>query len=221
MTSRIKTRAAITLALLASAYVSAQMLADISSLKITDVAGLSMDAGTLVYPFTFTLRDMVHKVAGKRVARALILAAAGINLFMAGLFWIVARLPLDATGGPPTELFGSVLGPVWRIVFASIIAEVIAEMIDTEIYSSWVRRFGANKQWGRVLASNAVAIPIDSVLFAVVAFAGVLPGNVVVEIILTNMLVKGIVTVISIPWIYAVKPASVVEDDESVPVTSQ
>ena len=67
------------LALLASAYVAAQMLADVSSLKITEVAGFSMDAGTLVYPFTFTLRDLVHKVAGKQVARALIVAAAAVN----------------------------------------------------------------------------------------------------------------------------------------------
>jgi len=68
-------------------YVAAQMLADISSLKIISIAGLSMDAGTLIYPITFTLRDLVHKVAGIKVARILILVVAGINLFMAGCFW--------------------------------------------------------------------------------------------------------------------------------------
>jgi len=87
----MRSRTPILIALLASAYVAAQMLADISSLKITEVAGFSMDAGTLVYPFTFTLRDLIHKVAGKQVARALIIGAAVINLFMAGLFWVVAK----------------------------------------------------------------------------------------------------------------------------------
>ena len=88
-----RSRFPVVLALLASAYVAAQMLADIGSLKITEVAGFSMDAGTLIYPFTFTLRDLVHQVAGMQVARALIVAAAGINLFMAGFFWLVHRLP--------------------------------------------------------------------------------------------------------------------------------
>ena len=37
--------------------------------KITEVAGFSMDAGTLVYPFTFTLRDLVHKTVGAKAAR--------------------------------------------------------------------------------------------------------------------------------------------------------
>jgi uncharacterized integral membrane protein (TIGR00697 family) len=101
---------------------------------------------------------------------------------------------------------------VWRIVVASIIAEVIAELIDTEVYSAWVQRFGMRHQWGRVLASNAVAVPIDSVVFAVVAFAGVVPANIVGEIILTNIVVKGLVTMGSIPLIYSVRPVPEVQE---------
>jgi uncharacterized integral membrane protein (TIGR00697 family) len=202
----MRTRLPIAIALLASAYVAAQLLADISSLKITEVAGFSMDAGTLVYPFTFTIRDLVHKVAGKAVARALIVAAAVINLFMAGLFWVVARLPSVADVGPQTEMFGDVLAPVWRIVFASIIAEVLSELIDTEAYSAWVRRFGSRHQWGRVLASNAVAVPIDSAIFVVIAFVGTVSAADAWEIFGTNVLVKGVVTVLSIPLIYMVRP---------------
>lgn len=200
-------RAMVAVALLASAYVAAQMLADVTSLKITEVAGFSMDAGTLIYPFTFTLRDLVHRVAGVRVARALIAAAAVINVVMAGLFWIVDRLPAVPDVGPQTDMFGAVLAPVWRIVFASILAEVISELIDTEAYRWWERRFGETRLWGRVLASNAIAIPIDSVLFVVVAFAGVVSGADAWEIIITNIVVKGVVTLISIPWIYAVRKA--------------
>lgn len=181
------------------------MLADILSLKITEIAGFSMDAGTLVYPFTFTLRDMVHKFAGKQVARALIVAAAAINLFMAALFWLVAKLPTVAGVGAQTDMFGEVLAPVWRIVFASIIAEVVSEMIDTEAYSAWVRRFRQRHQWGRVLASNAIAIPVDTALFVLIAFTGVVAANEVWEIFTTNVVVKGLVTLVSIPWIYAVK----------------
>ncbi len=198
-------RLATTALLLASAYIAAQMLADITSLKITEVAGFSMDAGTLVYPFTFTLRDLVHRVAGVKIARALIIAAALINLAMAGLFWVVEALPAAPGVGPQTEMFGAVLAPVWRIVFASIIAEVVSELIDTEVYRRWAARFGESLLWGRVLASNSVAIPIDSALFVVIAFVGVVPGAEVGEIFLTNVVVKGLVTLVSIPWIYAVR----------------
>lgn len=202
-----------TLTIVVSAYIAAQVLADVASLKIVSIGGLSLDGGTLIYPFTFTIRDLVHKIAGKRVARLLIFLAAGINLVMAGVFRIVAALPADLEVGTQTD-FGAVLAPVWTIVVASIIAEVISELIDTEVYQRWVGRFGDRWQWGRVLASNSVAVPIDSALFVWLAFGGLLPGSealatgVLLSIFWANVLIKGAVTLVSIPWIYLVRVPS-------------
>lgn len=187
-------------------YVAAQMMADVASLRIVEVAGFAVDAGTLVYPFTFTLRDLVHKLAGKSAARTLIATAATVNLVMALVFWVAAKLPPGDTS-PQTTAFGDVLTPVWGIVVASILAEVVAELIDTEVYSKWVDRFGNRLQWGRVLASNSVAVPVDSAVFVGVAvLTGVFPSEIAWSIFWVNVVVKGLVTLISIPWIYLVKP---------------
>ncbi len=184
-------------------YVAAQMMSDIASLRIVMIANFSIDAGTFIYPLTFTLRDMVHKVAGIKIARMLILAAAGVNLVMALLFKVVAILPPDYSVGPQEE-FGLVLAPVWRIVAASIIAEVIAELIDTEGYRFWVDKVTHKYQWARVLFSNAISIPIDSFVFSYLAFWGTLVPGVVLSIFISNMIIKGITTIISIPGIYLV-----------------
>ena len=188
------------------AYVAAQMMADIASLRIISVGGYAVDAGTLIYPFTFTLRDLVHKIGGKSAARTLIFLAAAINVFMAAFFGLVGRLPADEATGPQLA-FGEVLAPVWAIVAASIVAEVVAELIDTEVYSMWVNRFVERLQWGRVLVSNAVAIPVDSALFVGIATAlGAFPADVAWSIFWVNVVLKGVVTLVSIPWIYLVKP---------------
>jgi uncharacterized integral membrane protein (TIGR00697 family) len=186
-----------------SAYIAAQMLADVTSLKIVLFLGLSMDAGTFVYPITFTLRDLVHKTVGVTAARVLIVTAAAINLVMAGLFWWVSRLPGDPAVGPQLA-FGAVLSPVWRIVLASIAAEVVSELVDTEVYRLWVERITTRYQWMRVLTSNAVSVPLDSLLFSWGAFGGVLPAAVVWDIVVSNVLVKGATTLVSLPLIYAV-----------------
>ncbi|MFZ4815837.1 MAG: queuosine precursor transporter [Phototrophicaceae bacterium] len=192
--------------LLAVCYVAAQLFADITSLRIVLLLGFSVDAGTLIYPLTFTLRDMVHKTGGVMLARTLIFAAAALNLFMAGLFWLTTALPADPTVDTLTQLhFGDVLAPLWRIVVASIVAEVIAELLDTEAYKLWEQRFGARLQWGRVLVSNAVSVPLDSAIFVMIAFWGVLPAEVVWSIFLANVILKGIVTLLSIPGIYLVR----------------
>ncbi|MGQ9814158.1 MAG: queuosine precursor transporter [Candidatus Roseilinea sp.] len=199
--------ALIRLVIVCSAYIAAQMMADITSLRIVTIAGLSMDAGTLIYPFTFTLRDLVHKVAGIKAARALIFSAAAINIFMALLFQVVAQLPPDPAVGPQVE-FGMVLAPVWRIVFASIVAEVVAELVDTEVYQLWVTRVTTRYQWARVLTSNAVSVPLDSLLFAWLAFGGELPAEVVWAIVLSNIVVKGATTLVSLPGIYLVRESA-------------
>ena len=187
-----------------SIYIAAQLLSDIASLKITLLAGFSVDAGTFIYPITFTIRDLVHKRLGKTAARTVILAAAGINLFMAAFFQFAARLPEDPSWGLGAE-FTAILGPVWRIVIASIIAEVFSEMIDTEVYHLWQTRITQRYQWMRVLSSNAVSIPVDSLVFSWGAFGWALPHPVVWSIVFANIIVKGVVTIISLPAIYLVK----------------
>jgi len=59
-----------------------------------------------------------------------------------------------------------------------------------------------------VLTSNAVSVPLDSLLFAWLAFGGELPAEVVWTIVLSNILIKGATTLISLPGIYLVKESA-------------
>lgn len=194
-----------------AAYAGAQMLSDVASLKIGVVAGLAVDMGTFIYPITFTLRDMVHKIMGKRNAQTLIITAAVINLVMAVYLAWAARVPSDPDWGLG-DSFSAILGPVWRIVIASILAEIVSELLDTEVYHWFVTRVTTRYQWARVLLSNTVSVPIDSLIFTVIAFAPLpgladsplsLPWAVVWQIFLFNVAVKYAVTLISLPLIYA------------------
>lgn len=180
------------------------MLSDIGSLQIVKFMGMSLDAGTFIYPITFTLRDLAHKVLGVKGVRILILLAAGINLIMAGYFWFVTLFTPDTAAGS-SDLWGRVLSPVWRITLASILAEVISEFTDTEAYRFWVERVTRNYQWMRVLISNMISVPLDSFTFAYLAFYGTMPIGSVWQIILGNIILKGAVTLASLPLIYTVK----------------
>lgn len=187
--------------LIVSAYIGAQMLSDIASLKIGVVFGLAVDMGTFIYPLTFTLRDLVHKILGKRNAQVLIISAGAINLFMAGYLMWVSSTPSDPSWGLGAQ-FAAILAPVWRIVIASILAEVASELTDTEIYHWFVTRITTRFQWLRVLLSNAVSVPVDNLIFSVGAFGWVLPWQVVWQIFLFNLLVKFGITILSLPMIY-------------------
>ena len=192
------------------AYVGAQVIADVTSLKIGVFADRAVDMGTFIYPITFTLRDVVHKALGRRAARTLVITAAAVNLFMALYLQWAAKAPTDVTY-PLGEEFQAVLAPLWRITVASIIAEVVSELVDTEVYHWFVRRVTTRYQWARVAVSNAVSVPIDNLIFAVGAFGAIpglrdhaltLPWEAVWDIFVVNLWVKGLVSALSLPLIY-------------------
>lgn len=182
-----------------SLYVSFQIFSDILSVKITSLPfiQLAIDGGTVIYPFTFTLRDFVHKTWGKARSRQVVITAGVLNLLMATLFWLVGKMPAEPTWHLQ-QAYESILMPFWRITIASIIAEIVSELIDTEIFDRVYRKLGDIRA---VLFSNSAALVVDSFIFTFVAFLGALPLATVLSVMLANILIKLAVTLISLPTI--------------------
>lgn len=180
------------------------MLADVGSLKIAYIFAFSIDCGTFIYPLTFTLRDMVHQKLGKRVAKTLVIASGAINLGMVAFFALVTALPQDPSWANQ-DAWQAIFQTVWRIALASIVAEVIGELLDTEIYHLWVTRFPSRRRWSRALVSNAVSIPVDTVIFSLIAFGGTLGTAALLSLIAANIAVKFAVSLAAMPALYLVR----------------
>lgn len=124
-----------------------------------------VSVGTLFFGITFTQRDRVHR-HGRKAVYAMILAAAVLNV-----------------------LESVFLGVSWRIIVASFTAIILAETADTEVYHRLLQR-----PWlQRVVGSNAVSIPVDTVLFTAIAFAGVFPVITLVQIVFGDIVLKTII----------------------------
>ena len=205
--------------LLVGTYVMAQAIADIGATKLIEIGGVVMPGGTFIFALTFTLRDMIHKRLGREWARIAIFTAAALNVLLAVYMLMLSRLPSP-------EFFA--LGDAWNTIFAivpaitigSIVAELVSELTDTEVYHFWKTRFPAAPQWSRVLVSNAVSLPIDSIVFTLLAFVLLPPvfgaeampfGAAVTRIASGQILYKAVVTVASLPLIYTVKDRQLVE----------
>ena len=184
-------------------YVVIGMLSNISSLRIVEVLGISMDAGTLLYPLTFTLRDLIHKKSDKKTALHIVYIGVVMNLLMFIVFFIVSKLPADMLVGEQKE-FGQVLVGSWRIVLASIVAMFISEVVDSEIYQWYAEKF-KKYHFMRVLTSNFISVPLDSIIVTLIAFYGVMPNGVLISITLVNIAIKYIITLVTVPSIYLVK----------------
>ena len=199
--------------LLIGTYVMAQAIADVGATKLVEIGGVVMPGGTFIFALTFTLRDMIHKRLGREWARTAVFAAAGLNVLLAVYLFIISRLPSP-------DFFA--LGDAWSAIFAivpaitigSIVAELCSELTDTEVYHFWKTRFPRAPQWSRVVASNFVSLPVDSIVFTALAFVLLPPlfgaesmplGQAITRIASGQILYKAVVTVVSLPLIYTVE----------------
>jgi uncharacterized PurR-regulated membrane protein YhhQ (DUF165 family) len=125
---------------------------------------------TFIFGITFTARDRVHNSLGRKNVYIMIALAALLNLAV--------------------TLAG---GVEWRIVVASLVAIILAETADTEIYQHFI-----TNTWGmRVLKSNSVSIPLDSLLFNVIAFAGIFSSMELASIIFGEIVFKAAVSAVT------------------------
>jgi hypothetical protein len=156
-----------------------------------------------IYALTFTLLDLINERLGKRGARQVIGTALAANLLLAAYaqltVWWPAPAFFDGQGA-----VARVLGATPRIVGASLVAYLVASLVDAELFAWWRARVGGYR-WLRVLVSNAVSTGVDSLVFVTIAFAGVLP---VLPLVAGQYVVKMLVTVLSLPLIYGVRAAA-------------
>jgi len=193
-------------------YIGAQCIADVAATKMVWLAGIAMPGGTLMFALTFTLRDTLHKQLGKKTTLAVVVMGAVVNLLLMGYLALVGALPAPVFFGL-TEQWSQVFAWVPSITIGSILAELLSEWVDTEVYELWVRKVTRRFQWSRVLVSNIFGLGVDSVVFGILAFTLLpllfggesLPVMAALTLSAGQIVYKGLVTLVSLPLIYAVK----------------
>lgn len=184
-------------------YIACEIIANVTATKPVSLpGGIVVPAAVFIYAITFTLIDLVNERLGKRGAQNVVYTAFLANLLLAAYTQFAIWLPAAPFYGEEGQAaFVGVLGSTWRIVLASLAAYLVSSMIDIYVFAWWRDRVGRYK-WARVLASNAVSTLVDSVVFILIAFVGVMP---VWPLIVGQYIVKMAVTVVSIPLIYLVR----------------
>ncbi|MFC1682729.1 queuosine precursor transporter [Candidatus Zixiibacteriota bacterium] len=193
---------------LTAGYIALQTISDISAVKIVSVFGITVPAAVFLYTLCFTWIDLINDYLGRSIARRIVVIAALINLFMAAYFkFTIAMKPAEFWA--LQKEYSSILGGVWRIVIASIVAEVANTILDVEIFHFWKVRVAqlhtiTGWRWVRVVVSNACSVTLDSIVFVTIAFLGTFSNRTLLSIITGQIIIKGIISMLSIPLIYAV-----------------
>lgn len=182
------------------AYAIIAVTSDIFANKMLQLGGLTLAGGILLIPFSFTIRDLMHRCVGYENAKKIVWVTAILNLIVALLMIVLDALP--AAIPENGEMWHTIMGASWRVILASFIGQLVSDLLDTYVFEKFTRKFGDKKTWLRVAGSNLVSTAADSALFSFLAFYGVLPTPVIIASVWSSFVVKYIVSVIATPVAY-------------------
>ncbi len=184
-------------------FVSVLLISNIASTKIVDLKWFIFDGGTLLFPLSYIFGDILTEVYGYKKARSVIWLGFFMALLMSFVFIIVGKLP-PASGWNNQNAYDLILGLTPRIILASVIAYACGEFSNSYILAKMKIWTKGRLLWARTIGSTIVGELIDSAIFIVIAFSGILPNSLLLTLIISNYIFKTSIEIIFTPVTYKV-----------------
>jgi uncharacterized integral membrane protein (TIGR00697 family) len=189
--------------ILVALFVAVLLISNIASTKILSLWKFTFDGGTVLFPLSYIFGDILTEVYGFSRSRRVIWLGFAAAVLMSVVFYIVQVLP-PAADWPNQQAFEDLLGFVPRIVLASLIAYFAGEFSNSIILSRLKIITGGRFLWMRTIGSTLVGEGIDTFIFCMVAFYGLLPSDALWTVILSNYIFKCSVEVLFTPLTYLI-----------------
>jgi queuosine precursor transporter len=189
--------------ILVAFFVGVLLISNIASTKILSLWKFTFDGGTILFPLSYIFGDILTEVYGFRQSRRVIWLGFIIALLMSLVFYIVQLLP-SAADWPNQKAFEAILGFVPRIVCASLLAYFVGEFSNSFILSRLKIYTQGRFLWTRTIGSTLVGEGIDTAVFCLVAFYGVLSSNALGAVIISNYIFKCSVEILFTPVTYII-----------------
>jgi uncharacterized integral membrane protein (TIGR00697 family) len=163
-----------------------------------------ISVGILPYPITFLITDIISEVYGKQKANEVVTAGIFASFFSLLIVFVSDVVP--ATDWSPIDdtLFSKVFGATAIAVLASMMAYLLAQYIDIQIFHFWKRLTKGKHLWLRNNFSTFLSQFVDTltVLLLLCSF-GKISWPLFSGLLLSGFLFKVLVAALDTPFLYA------------------
>ncbi|MCL2425292.1 MAG: queuosine precursor transporter [Oscillospiraceae bacterium] len=174
---------------LVAIYTASLLTANILANHMIVVIHWTTTAGILTFPITYILASVLAEVYGYKWARR----AAWLSLALSALLALLIQLSLllPQPEWYDSSVFAEAIGGTWRIVVASLIAFTLGKFVnDKAFYHLKQGRKGMQGFTFRAMASSLGGHIVDTTIFTLVAFAGVIPWDALPAMIILQVCLK-------------------------------
>lgn len=189
--------------LVVAVFITSLIAANIVAVKLIGIAGLILPAGIIIFPVSYIFGDVLTEVYGFRRARQVIWMGFFCNLLVVIAIWVAQMLPA-ASFWDGQSAYERILGFTPRLLAASFIAYLIGEFANSFVLAKMKVATKGRYLWTRTIGSTLVAQALDSLVFVVLAFSGVIPVDAMVTAVVTQWLVKSAYEAAVTPLTYGV-----------------
>jgi uncharacterized integral membrane protein (TIGR00697 family) len=140
---------------------------------------LQFTAGVLLWPFVFTISDIVNEYYGRRGVRFLSFLGASLIVYAFAMVFMAMRLApaswwigTGAANGVPDmqAAFEAIFGQGLWIICGSLTAFIVGQFVDIVVFQWVKRKTGEQHVWLRAVGSTLVSQLIDSYIVLYIAF---------------------------------------------------
>ena len=189
-------------------FLASLVLANAMVFKFVDIplpfVGLvTISAGVFPYPVTFLCTDLVSELYGKKRANALVITGFVISVYMLLLLLLGRALPVSHLQDEAIqEHYMAVFGQSARAIFGSMVAYLLAQLIDVRLYHFWRKLTSDRHLWLRNNGSTMLSQLIDTTAVVTILFYGVWPLTQIGGVILASYAYKLLVAAADTPLMY-------------------
>jgi queuosine precursor transporter len=177
---------------------------------------ISLTCGVLLWPLEFIMTDIVNEYYGPKAVRRISYIAIALIAYAFCMFYMAMSIPAaDFWFGSKIEdgvpnmsiAFNAVFGQGMWIIFASIVAFFVSQLVDVTVFHKIKKITGEKKVWLRATGSTLVSQLVDSFIVLFIAFY---IGNkwsmqTVLAICLVNYAYKCLLAILLTPLIYLIE----------------
>ncbi|WP_420386124.1 queuosine precursor transporter [Roseivirga sp.] len=176
----------------------------------------NLTAGVVLWPVVFITTDIINEYFGKKGVRRITYITVGLIAYAFLVIYLAMKLaPADfwlsvnATNeqGEAFDInyaFEKVLSQGLNIIFASLVAFVIGQLVDVSVFHRLRKITGPKKIWLRATGSTLISQLIDSFVVLFVAFYILGPWSIsqVLAVGITNYVYKFLIAILLTPILY-------------------
>lgn len=189
--------------LITALFVTCLVVSNIIAVKIGAFGSYFLPVGVILFPITYIIGDVLTEVYGFANARRAIWIGFFCNLIAVIAIYFSIHIPA-APFFENQKAFEQILGFAPRLLFASFVAYLFGQFANSLVMAKMKIKTAGKHLWMRTIGSTIIGEGLDSLIFIVIAFWGVMPSGVIGGLVLAQWFFKTLFEVVLTPVTYIV-----------------